>query len=203
MFLILSQVNIVLIVAYRLLIHFLQSGQFLGARGDFVPEQICRKLCLLHDQVPPMPAERARAVIEAELGGVPVEDVFEWIDLEKPLGSASIAQVHKAKLRAPPKKKKSRGWSPLNLVPFIPKGSSTEEDSSSSRTASSLSDKETSVVTSGRLSVKTASDFLTPIDRPPVDLEQAWSEAPKSGIVAVKVGSDIVLHLSSVRDFFC
>lgn len=29
----------------------LQTGQFLGARGDFVPEQICRKLSLLHDQV--------------------------------------------------------------------------------------------------------------------------------------------------------
>lgn len=29
----------------------LQTGQFIGARGDFVPEQICRKLSLLHDQV--------------------------------------------------------------------------------------------------------------------------------------------------------
>lgn len=28
-----------------------QTGQFIGARGDFVPEQICRKLSLLHDQV--------------------------------------------------------------------------------------------------------------------------------------------------------
>jgi hypothetical protein len=28
-----------------------QAGQFIGARGDFVPEQICRKLCLLHDRV--------------------------------------------------------------------------------------------------------------------------------------------------------
>ena len=70
-----------------------QGGQFIGARGDFVPEQICRKLSLLHDQVPPMPAAQARRVIEAELGGVPLEQMFEWIDLDHPLGSASISQV--------------------------------------------------------------------------------------------------------------
>jgi hypothetical protein len=28
-----------------------QMGQFIGARGDFVPEQVCRKLSRLHDQV--------------------------------------------------------------------------------------------------------------------------------------------------------
>lgn len=43
-------------------------------------------------QVPPMPAEQAREVIERELG-VPLEAVFEWIDLDTPLGSASISQV--------------------------------------------------------------------------------------------------------------
>lgn len=40
-----------------------------------------------------MPAQQARSVIEEELGGVPLEEVFEWIDLDTPLGSASIAQV--------------------------------------------------------------------------------------------------------------
>ena len=44
-------------------------------------------------QVPPMPASQARAVIEEELGGLPLEEVFDWIDLNEPLGSASIAQV--------------------------------------------------------------------------------------------------------------
>lgn len=43
-------------------------------------------------QVPPMPAAQAREVIERELG-VPLEAVFEWIDLDEPLGSASISQV--------------------------------------------------------------------------------------------------------------
>lgn len=40
-----------------------------------------------------MPAQQTRSVIEEELGGVLLEEVFEWIDLEQPLGSASIAQV--------------------------------------------------------------------------------------------------------------
>lgn len=78
---------------------YLKSGQFLGARGDFVPEPICLQLSKLHDQVPPMSAEQTRGVIEQELGGATLADVFEWIDLDKPLGSASLAQVHKAKLR--------------------------------------------------------------------------------------------------------
>jgi hypothetical protein len=43
-----------------------QAGQFIGARADFVPEQICRKLCLLQDQVPPMSAERARQVSDSQ-----------------------------------------------------------------------------------------------------------------------------------------
>lgn len=39
-----------------------------------------------------MPAAQAREVIERELGA-PLEALFEWIDLEEPLGSASIGQV--------------------------------------------------------------------------------------------------------------
>ena len=39
-----------------------------------------------------MPAAQTREVIERELNA-PLDEVFEWIDLEKPLGSASISQV--------------------------------------------------------------------------------------------------------------
>ena len=49
-----------------------------------------------------MPAAMAREVIEAEFGGAPLGDLFEWIDLERPLGAASVAQVHKARLRGDP-----------------------------------------------------------------------------------------------------
>jgi hypothetical protein len=44
------------------LLLLLQAGQFIGARADFVPEQICAKLCLLQDKVPPMTPQRAKQV---------------------------------------------------------------------------------------------------------------------------------------------
>jgi predicted unusual protein kinase regulating ubiquinone biosynthesis (AarF/ABC1/UbiB family) len=78
---------------------YLKAGQFIGARGDFVPEPICRRLALLQDRVPPMPPSRAAAVLREELGVDDLSRVFEWIDLEQPLGSASVSQVHKARLR--------------------------------------------------------------------------------------------------------
>ncbi|GMH36923.1 hypothetical protein BSKO_04796 [Bryopsis sp. KO-2023] len=80
---------------------YLKAGQFIGARGDFVPEAICLQLSKLHDQVPPMPAKRAEAVLKREFGISDLGEVFEDIDLDDPLGSASIAQVHKARLRSP------------------------------------------------------------------------------------------------------
>ena len=66
-----------------------------------MPKPICQKLSLLHDQVPPMPPAQVRASIEGELGA-PLEQVFEWINLEKPLGSASISQVCTAPRVLPP-----------------------------------------------------------------------------------------------------
>lgn len=44
-------------------------------------------------QVPPMPAAEALAVLQAEMLGQPLDEVFAWINLDTPLGSASIAQV--------------------------------------------------------------------------------------------------------------
>ena len=44
-------------------------------------------------QVPPMPAAEALAVLQAELLGQPLDEIFAWINLDTPLGSASIAQV--------------------------------------------------------------------------------------------------------------
>ncbi|KAL6766353.1 AKC2 [Auxenochlorella protothecoides x Auxenochlorella symbiontica] len=81
---------------------YLKAGQFIGARGDFVPGPICKRLARLQDQVPPMSPDRAASLIQAELGGAPLTSVFAWIDLERPLGSASVAQVHKARLACPP-----------------------------------------------------------------------------------------------------
>jgi predicted unusual protein kinase regulating ubiquinone biosynthesis (AarF/ABC1/UbiB family) len=148
---------------------YLKAGQFLGARGDFVPEQICRKLSLLHDQVPPMPAAQVKTVIEEELGGVPIDAVFEWIDLENPLGSASISQVHKARLRPLPGGRR-RGWLSLDVfLPFLRNG---DNGKAARAAAAALPPPESP---------------LAPCAQPPVDLVLAWQQAPADGIVAVKV----------------
>ena len=39
-----------------------------------------------------MPAEETRLILEAELG-LRLANIFEWIDLQRPLGSASISQA--------------------------------------------------------------------------------------------------------------
>ncbi|GFR52787.1 hypothetical protein Agub_g15404, partial [Astrephomene gubernaculifera] len=82
---------------------YLKAGQFIGSRADFVPEQICRKLSLLCDKVPPMSPSATRAALQRELGVADLGQLFEWIDLERPLGAASISQVHKARLRRFPR----------------------------------------------------------------------------------------------------
>lgn len=155
---------------------YLKAGQFLGARGDFVPEQICRKLSLLHDQVPPMPADQVRAVIESELGGISLDQAFEWIDLDSPLGSASISQVHKAKLKSLPRRR-SRGWARLGfLFPFL--RSNNARDAAADVAA--LAARTPSATSSGN-------NPFVPTESPPIDLALAWQQAPKDGILAVKV----------------
>ena len=46
-----------------------------------------------------MPPSQVSALLKRELHVADLGAVFDWIDLEKPLGAASIAQVHKARLR--------------------------------------------------------------------------------------------------------
>jgi len=77
---------------------YLKSGQYFGTRHDFMPEAYLRKLGTLHDQVPPMPAQKVQALIEKELSA-PLNSVFKSINLEEPVGSASLSQVHEGVLR--------------------------------------------------------------------------------------------------------
>jgi hypothetical protein len=70
-----------------------QLAQVVAARSEFVPPPVCAALATLHDREPPAPPAAVRAAIERELGRAPLESVFEWIDLETPMGSASVAQV--------------------------------------------------------------------------------------------------------------
>ena len=78
---------------------YLKTGQFLGTRHDFMPLAYISKLAKLHDDVPPLSGHEIRGILERELGG-PVEDYFSSLDLDKPIGSASVAQVHRGVWRA-------------------------------------------------------------------------------------------------------
>lgn len=72
---------------------YLKSGQFLSTRHDFMPSQYTTKLARLQDKVPPLSAEQARRIVEKELRGS-IESYFDDLDLDHPIGSASIGQVH-------------------------------------------------------------------------------------------------------------
>ena len=75
---------------------FVKFGQLLSTRPDVVPPDILQELRGLQDAAQPEPFERIRGVIQAELG-LQVEQVFEYFD-EVPIASASIGQVHAARL---------------------------------------------------------------------------------------------------------
>ncbi len=75
---------------------FVKFGQTMSTRRDLLPEDIADELVKLQDRVPPFPGEEARLIIEKSLGK-PVLEIFREFD-ETPLASASIAQVHTARL---------------------------------------------------------------------------------------------------------
>jgi len=76
---------------------FIKLGQLLSARPDVLPADVVEELAHLQDRVPAFPFAVVQASLEAELG----DRCAEIIDLEElPLGSASLAQVHRASLRS-------------------------------------------------------------------------------------------------------
>ena len=75
---------------------FVKFGQVLSTRRDLMPPDIADELARLQDRVPPFPGEQA--IIEIERGlGRPLAEVYAEFDIT-PVASASIAQVHFARL---------------------------------------------------------------------------------------------------------
>ena len=76
---------------------YIKFGQILSTRPDVVGEEMATQLRVLQDKLPPFSVARAEQVIEEELG-LSVDQVFD--DFSEPIAAASIAQVHKATLKA-------------------------------------------------------------------------------------------------------
>ncbi len=77
---------------------YIKLGQLLSTRPDLLPDRYLKALATLQDDVPPIPYEEVHEIVEREIG-TRISKAFEEFN-EEPLASASIGQVHTAKLRS-------------------------------------------------------------------------------------------------------
>jgi ubiquinone biosynthesis protein len=77
---------------------YIKLGQFLATRDDIIGRELARDLSTLQDRLPPFSQEEARAAVEEALEA-PIDKLFA--EFGPPVAAASIAQVHKAKVRMP------------------------------------------------------------------------------------------------------
>ena len=75
---------------------FVKAGQILSMRSEILPQSFCEELTKLRTDVEPMDRDTLLDTLREEYSQ-PLEDLFDAID-DVPLGSASVAQVHKARL---------------------------------------------------------------------------------------------------------
>ncbi|WP_368645150.1 ABC1 kinase family protein [Alkalibacterium putridalgicola] len=75
---------------------FIKIGQIISTRQDLLPPNYINEMSKLRDDAPPFPFSEISRIFHEEFKES-LDDVFEWVD-EKPIASASVAQVHKAKL---------------------------------------------------------------------------------------------------------
>ncbi len=77
---------------------YVKLGQMLSNRPDLLPEPLIKELEKLLDRVPPFETEIARQIIEKEISKS-IDELYLYFD-EIPIGSASIGQVHRARLKS-------------------------------------------------------------------------------------------------------
>ncbi len=75
---------------------FVKIGQTLANRSEILPKAYCEELSKLQTSCDPLPFEDVKKALY-DIYGQQFEELFDSID-PKPLGSASLAQVHKARL---------------------------------------------------------------------------------------------------------
>ncbi|RID42823.1 hypothetical protein BRARA_J02681, partial [Brassica rapa] len=76
---------------------YIKLGQFIASAPTLFPQEYVEEFQNCFDKAPPVPFEEIRKILQEELGR-PIESVYEYVD-PAPLASASIAQVHGARLR--------------------------------------------------------------------------------------------------------
>ena len=77
---------------------FIKLGQIASTRADVLPPELIVELKKLQDDVPAVSYDEIKKAIEESLGR-PLDEVFVRFE-QKPLATASIGQVHRARLRA-------------------------------------------------------------------------------------------------------
>lgn len=77
---------------------WIKLGQMLSTRRDLFPASTADQLAMLQDRVAPFDGALAKKQIEHAMGDIPIETWFDDFEIA-PLASASIAQVHTARLK--------------------------------------------------------------------------------------------------------
>ncbi|MCL1852147.1 MAG: AarF/UbiB family protein [Peptococcaceae bacterium] len=75
---------------------FIKLGQMLSMRSDLLPQAYCDELAKLRTITNPMDFDELKTILRQEYDQNP-DDIFACIDAE-PIGAASVAQVHRARL---------------------------------------------------------------------------------------------------------
>ena len=76
---------------------YIKLGQIMSLHSDFLPKAYCDEVLKLNSDVTPMPFDDVEDVINHSYGQ-DWRELFQFIE-KAPLGSASIAQVHRARLK--------------------------------------------------------------------------------------------------------